>query len=485
MDAIRDDPVLRAHGLVILDVLGEGGTSIVYRARDERHDRDVAIKVVRPDTALEHAEERFAREVRLMAGLRHAHILPLYDSGILADRRVFAVMPVAQGRPLRAMIDEGPLAVADAVRLAREVAEALAFLHARGYAHRDVKPENILVEAGHAVLTDFGLGSPLDAPTSRPKERAPEWFTHAMRDPRLTDAGNAVGTVAYMSPEALLGHDTIDERTDLYALGLVLYEMLAGGLPDHATSTGLLLAHRTRHGAPSLTDVRPEVPAALDAIVQRCTAPDVAQRYRHASELVAALNGIGDGTSGAHPRAGPREPWRSWIPLSVMLVALGGSALLWHDSRAATELDPHRVVVADLVNDTGDSTLARVGTLAGDVITAAITRAGRLDVVNAVVAVPSRQQRHLPVADSVLAQRTRELVTSTRAGLVVTGAYFETGGALDIVAEVTDAKAGRVLGVAGPITGTRAGVDQLLRTTADSVVAILNRRHAPPTTDGR
>ena len=485
MDAVREDPVLRAHGLTVLDVLGEGGTSIVYRARDERHGRDVAIKVVRPDVALEHAEERFAREVRLVAGLRHAHILPLYDSGMLADRRVFAVMPVAQGRPLRAMIDEGPLAVADAVRLAREVAEALGFLHARGYAHRDVKPENILVEAGHAVLTDFGLASPLDAPSGGPRERAPEWWTHAVRDPRLTDAGHAVGTVAYMSPEALLGHDTVDERTDLYALGLVLFEMLAGELPPHSSSTALLLAHRTRHAAPSLTDVRPEIPAALDAIVARCTAPDPAQRYRHASALVEALAAIGGGTSGDQLRPGPRDGRRGWLPLAVALVALGGGVLLWHEARAATELDPQRVVVADLVNDTGDSTLARVGTLAGDVITAAITRESHFDVVNAVVAVPSRQQRHLPVADSVLTQRTRALVTSTRAGLVVTGAYFEAGGALDIVAEVTDAKAGRVLGVAGPVTGPRDRVDQLLRTTADSVVAILDRRHVPPARDGR
>ncbi len=156
IDNLRSDSSLHALGLVVTGVLGEGGTAIVYRARDARHERNVAVKVLRPDIPPS-AARRFAQEVLVAGRLRHAHMLPLFDSGRLADGRLFSIMPVAEGRPLSALIREGPLPIADAVRIARETAEALGFMHRNGFVHRDVKPENILVESGHAVLTDFGL----------------------------------------------------------------------------------------------------------------------------------------------------------------------------------------------------------------------------------------------------------------------------------------------------------------------------------------
>ena len=479
LEQFAADPALRERGLVVEDVLGEGGSSTVYRARDVRHGREVAVKVVRQDPALERAAERFEREVRVAARLRHAHILPLYDSGVLSDGRVFAVMPVARGRPLRAMIDEGPLAVADAVRIAREVGEALEYLHESGYVHRDVKPENILVESGHAVLTDFGLAAPLGEVGDSRRNRSPDWWTQAIDGTRLTDAGRAVGTLAYMSPEALVGENS-DERADIFSLGYVLYEMLAGDLPPFGLSASELLARRLRDRLPSLRTVRRDVPEELDALVARCTAPAPEDRFARARDLVEALAAVPAVPAGSTIWIYARE--RAWALVGsvVLLLGLGGGVLLWHQVKKATELDPQRIVVADLANDTGDPRFDRVGVLAGDMIAGALTDSTGMSVVNAIVPLPSRQQRSLPVADSVLSRRTRDLVVASRAGVVVTGAYFRTGAALEIVAEVIDSRSGRVLGLAGPVRTAVDQPDSSLRRLALQVVAVVRRRHFPP-----
>ncbi|HEX4936069.1 MAG TPA: serine/threonine-protein kinase [Gemmatimonadaceae bacterium] len=479
-DAIRLDPAFAARGLDVRDVLGVGGSSIVYRARDRRHERDVAIKVQRPDATLASSTERFAHEIRVAAALRHPHILPLFDSGTLADGRLFAVMPVAHGRPLRAMIDEGPLAVPDALRLAGEIAEALEYLHRAGYVHRDVKPENVLVESGHAVLTDFGIASPLAGQRAQlsPERVADLWNGGGAA--RLTVTGAAVGTPAYMSPEALLGDGSLDHRSDLYALGLVLYEMLAGELPHQGTSPGELAAHRLRHPLPSLRALRPDVPSAVDAIVARCTAAGPADRFGSAEALRDALAAIPTGATRAEPllvrRA--RGPWS--LRLAIVLLGMIAGVWWWTEARGARALDPSRVVVADLANDTGDRSLAAVGVLAGDVITAAITAGTRLTVVNASVAVPSRQQRLDVPLDSTLERTTRALVSESRAGLAVTGAYFRAGRGLDLVAEVIDTRSGRVLGVAGPLRASVEHPEPSMRALGDSVTRILLRRHEPP-----
>jgi serine/threonine-protein kinase len=479
LDQIAADPVLRERGLVVEDVLGEGGSSTVYRARDSRHGRDVAVKVVKQDPALGRASERFEREVRVAARLRHAHILPLYDSGVLSDGRVFAVMPVARGRPLRAMMDEGPLTVADAVRIAREVGEALEYLHESGYTHRDVKPENILVESGHAVVTDFGLSTPLGEIGDGRKGRSSDWWTQSIDGTRLTDAGGAVGTLAYMSPEALSGDD-VDERSDIYSLGCVLYEMLAGDLPPIGLSANELLARRLRDGLPSLRKLRSDVPEQLDEIVARCTSPAPEDRFARAKVVVEALGAVPVVAAGSTIWIRARE--RGWALVGTvgLLLALGGGVLLWHQVRKSTELDPQRIVVADLANDTGDPAFDRVGVLAGDIIAGALADSTRLSVVNAIVPLPSRQQRSLPVADSVLSRQTRDLVVSTRAGVVVTGAYFRTGAALEIVAEVIDSRSGRVLGLAGPVRTRADRPDSALRGLASRVVEVVRRRHFPP-----
>src|ERR1044071_1886471 len=189
--------------------LGAGGMATVYLAEDLRHHRKVAIKVLRPELASAVGPERFLREIETTANLRHPHILPLYDSGE-AEGFLYYVMPFIEGQSLRDRMGSGtPIPVEDALRITREVADALGYAHARGVIHRDIKPENILLEGGHAVVADFGIAKAVSAAGAE----------------QLTRTGVSIGTPSYMSPEQASG-EQLDGRSDLYALGCVLYEML-------------------------------------------------------------------------------------------------------------------------------------------------------------------------------------------------------------------------------------------------------------------
>lgn len=454
----------------------------MYRARDSRHERDVAVKVMRSATT-NAAAERFAREIRVAAGLRHPNILPLFDSGTLRDGRRFSVMPVALGRPLRAMMDEGPLAVADAVRLAREVADALAFLHANGWVHRDVKPENILVESGHAVLTDFGIAAPMQAitPRSSPEQVAHLWHGGAHPGAHVTGAGFVIGTPRYMSPEALFGDAPMDARIDVYALGLVLYEMLAGDLPFQARSAAALIAERMSTPLPLIGKRRRDVSAKLDAVIACAADVRPGERYASASAFRDALAAVPIAADAGHVELTTLDQdRRTMLMAMLLLVGIGSAFGIWR-WRTTVALDPQRIVVADLANQTGDASLARLGPLAGDLITAGLSQATRLDVVNAPVALGSRQRPRLARDDSSLQVDTRALVTATRAGLVVTGAYYEDRGLLQLLAEVTETRGGRVLGAIGPLPANPSAPEPGLQALADSVVAVTKRRHAPPT----
>src|SRR5258705_1644850 len=194
--------------------IGRGGMSIVYQARDVRNDRWLALKVLRPEVASALGPDRFLREIKVAAGLTHPHILPLFDSGV-ADGLLFYTMPYIAGESLRhRLAREGRLPVADAVTIARDVADALAYAHGQNIVHRDIKPENILLEAGHPVVSDFGIARAISVAGAS----------------RMTGTGLVVGTVDYMSPEQAAGAE-LDGRSDIYSLGCVLYEMLVGHPP--------------------------------------------------------------------------------------------------------------------------------------------------------------------------------------------------------------------------------------------------------------
>ena len=198
--------------------LGQGGMATVYLAHDLKHDRDVAIKVLRPELASSIGPERFQREIRLAAKLTHPHILPLFDSGD-ANGLLYYVMPNVSGQSLRDRLErERMLPVAEAVRIASEVAGALEHAHRQGIVHRDIKPDNIMFQDGHALVADFGIGKAVSD----------------VRSETLTDTGMSIGTPAYMSPEQASG-EAVDARSDIYSLGCVLYEMLVGEVPFTGT----------------------------------------------------------------------------------------------------------------------------------------------------------------------------------------------------------------------------------------------------------
>src|SRR5688572_17860469 len=263
--------------------LGRGGMAVVYLARDLRHDRPVALKVLRPELAVTLGPERFQREVRLAARLQHPHILTVHDSGEAAGQLWFT-MPFVEGESLRQRLArERQLPIDDALRIAREAADALDYAHGHGVIHRDIKPENILLMSGHALVADFGIARALSAD-----------------DPKLTETGLAVGTPAYMSPEQAAGDKGLDARTDVYSLGAVLYEMLAGEPPFTGATTQAILAKRFTEPPPSVRAVRPNVPDSLDHAIRKALAPVAADRFTTVAQLAQALQAV--------PPATTREP---------------------------------------------------------------------------------------------------------------------------------------------------------------------------------
>ncbi len=271
--------------------LGQGGMATVYLAHDVRHDRQVAVKVLRPELSLELGADRFVREIHLAARLNHPHIMPLFDSGE-AGGFLYYVMPVVEGESLRERLQQAKrLPVEDATQIAQEVADALDYAHRHGVVHRDIKPENILLQDGHAVVADFGIGKAVSAA--------------AQGAAALTRTGVTVGTPAYMSPEQAAGDEAIDGRSDLYSLGCVLYEMLAGEPPfTGPTAQAVIAAHLTATPRP-LAELRSDTPPWVADAIARALAKDPNARFRAAT---AFRDAIGAPATAAAPR--PAHPLR-------------------------------------------------------------------------------------------------------------------------------------------------------------------------------
>jgi serine/threonine-protein kinase len=294
-------------------LLGRGGTATVYLAHDLRHDRHVALKVVHPELTVSVEAERFLREIRVVARLSHPHILPLFDSGE-ADGLLYYVMPYLQGESLRRRLQrEGRLELSVALGIAREVALALDYAHRQGVVHRDIKPENILLEDGQAVVADFGVASAVQAVAVEEK---------------LTESGRAVGTPAYMSPEQAGGDGTLDGRSDIYALGCVLYEMLGGEPPFTGVTPQATMIQQVVAELPPLGERRPEVPAPVLHAVERALAKKPGDRYATAAEFNAALE-QGRSSGGHEITPVRRRPPRRRAVLAAGLAVLAGLAVVF------------------------------------------------------------------------------------------------------------------------------------------------------------
>lgn len=298
---------------VVKRELGRGGSATVYLAHDLRHERLVAIKVLHPELSHALGAQRFMREIRLTASLQHPHILSIHDSGE-SDEQLFYVMPYVEGESLRERLGaDNRLSVEEAVRIGREVSGALAYAHERGIVHRDIKPENILFSGGHAVLADFGIARAID--------RAAE---------KITQQGTITGTPAYMSPEQASAEPVIDGRTDIYALGCVLYEMLAGVPPFTGPTPQAVIARRFLETPPRIDAVRADVSPALDQAVRRALAPAPVERFQTAQEFEAALTSAGSAPAmtGAEAQHGIRR-WHWWAMAAAGVAALLAAAIAY------------------------------------------------------------------------------------------------------------------------------------------------------------
>ena len=295
--------------------LGGGGMATVFLAEDLKHHRRVAIKVLSPEVAAAIGPKRFLREIETVAKLTHPHILPLHDSGA-ADGLLFYVMPYVEGESLRDRLTrEKQLPLDDALRIAREVSDALGYAHAHGLVHRDIKPENVLLESGHAVVADFGIARTVTA----------------TGEEKLTTTGVAVGTPTYMSPEQAAGSGDVDGRSDLYSLGCVLYEMLAGQ-PPFMGPTAVSLAYQHLNLTPRpVTELRPAVPAVVAAALQRALAKTPADRFNPVALFGEALGSYGTGTvPAAAPTAATAtpKPRRGLLLLGLAAIVVMISAVL-------------------------------------------------------------------------------------------------------------------------------------------------------------
>ncbi len=331
--------------------LGRGGMALVYLARDTRHERFVALKTLRPEIAIALGRERFLREIKLAARLQHPNILPVYDSGD-AGGTLFYVMPYVEGESLRDRLEREPqLPVDDALHIAKEVAEALAYAHSHDVVHRDIKPENIMLSGGHAIVTDFGIARAVSA---------------AGGD-KLTQTGLAIGTPAYMPPEQASGSEQVDRRSDIYSLACVLYETLAGQPPFTGPTAQAIMARHSLDAVPRLKIVRDAIPDELETVIERALEKVPADRYQTSGEFAKALTVASTGQVSRVTAA--RRPTRSRAGRSLtvgiglgMLAVIVGAWLLFgprkrNGAAGSSGLTQNRVAVLYFDDLSRDSSL--------------------------------------------------------------------------------------------------------------------------------
>ncbi len=331
--------------------VGQGGMAVVYLAQDLRHRRAVALKVLDPELSSGMAAERFRREIETAARLDHPHILPVFDSGEVQGH-LWYTMPYVEGESLRQRLErEGPLPVEEALRLTREAADALDCAHRHGIVHRDVKPENILLSGGHARVADFGIATALET----------------TGEGRITHTGVTVGSPAYMSPEQAGGARNLDGRSDIYSLGCVLYELLAGEPPLLAPTPQAIFARRVLESLPSIRSVRESVPESLERSLERALAKAPEDRYPDAKAFIEALDKVdvkqvgapGDRTLGDRTIANPATGLHRKLGIrtallgaAILALVVGGVIMARREggARASAEVSPRILAVLPFKN---------------------------------------------------------------------------------------------------------------------------------------
>ncbi|HZI76324.1 MAG TPA: protein kinase, partial [Gemmatimonadales bacterium] len=313
--------------------LGRGGMATVYLAHDLKHSRRVALKVLRPELTMVLGPDRFLREIQIAARFVHPHILPVFDSGE-ADGILYYVMPFVAGESLRERLNrEGALPVDDAVEIACDAANALAYAHGMGIVHRDIKPENILLEEGQAIIADFGIAMAISAATTLGHER-------------LTEGNLALGTPHYMSPEQVVGEVSLDGRADIYSLGCVLYEMLTGSPPFSGPTPQSVALQHAQSSPPMVRERRPQVPPRVEQVVVKAMHKLPSDRFATAAEFAAALPRHATPTVELDlPRLRRRHFSRvAWALAGALALAVGLTATAFY-RRGTPTLDPSLYMV--------------------------------------------------------------------------------------------------------------------------------------------
>ena len=426
---------------------------MVYLARDLRNRRRVALKVLRPEIADGLGGDRFLREIEIAANLTHPNILPLHDSGD-ADGLLYYVMPYVEGETLRQRLNrEKQLPLDDVWEITRELSDALGYAHSQGIVHRDIKPENVLIEEGHAVISDFGIARAVSA---------------AAGD-AATETGVAVGTPLYMSPEQGTGETDLDTRSDVYSLGCCVWEMLAGDPPYTGPTAQAVLARKAAEPLPHLRAVRETVPEEVEQAISKALAKVPADRYATAHAFQQAL---ASGMRRSAQFRAIRQRRRLYVLMSLAgIVAVAVIVQLIRGPRV--RLEPNRVVVGTFENQSGDPELATFGGIAADMITQDLTRSDSLVVVPAVVARSASDWVHSQVAEGRAHNPIRALGEATGAGIVITGSYYRIGDAILIQTEVSDARRGRVLGSVQPVQGAAGAPDEALEQLRNHITGLL------------
>jgi hypothetical protein len=425
--------------------LGSGGMAVVLLAEDLKHRRRVAVKVLRPAVAGVLGAQRFLREIEIVATLTHPHILPLHDSGD-ASGLLYYVMPYVEGATLRTLLDRRSyLPQAEAVAIIVEIADALQYAHERGVVHRDIKPENILFESGHAVVSDFGIARARDAAASA----------------TLTEEHMVVGTPRYMSPEQRVGGMEVDARTDVFALGLLLYEMLAGESPITGPSPATPAVRRASAPLRGLRESPPAVARSIERALEQAMATVPAERFPSAIAFAEAL------------RAPVRR--RRRVMYAVGAGALLAGAVLARGLIPPTAPGPHpnRVVVTAFANQTGIRDLDHLGLSVADWLTEGLQETGLLEVVPSDAALLAAATIERALTEDPGTESAPTLAGVTGAGQQVSGNFTLENDSLVLHIQVYDAVRGRFLGPIDPVKSPVSEPEGVLREARNRVMGFL------------
>ena len=440
-----------------------GGMSRVFLARDRQLGRPVVIKILPRELAAAVSVERFRREILLAAGLQHPHIVPVHAAGE-TNGLPYLIMPYVEGESLRARLNRGRPRVAESVAILRDVARALAYAHARGIVHRDIKPDNVLISSGSAAVADFGVAKAISS----------AWQADTPQRGTLTMSGTSLGTPDYMAPEQVAADPSTDHRADIYAFGIMAYEMLAGETPFHGRSPRTLFAAHLTEPPQPLAERRPDLPARLAALVMRCLEKDPAHRPQSADELAEALADP-EVISGAFtsspvleatstPRA-PSRPSRNRVAVLVavlVLIIAAAAAFVATRPGSAPALIP-TLAVLPMVHVGGDESRAGLASGVTSDLTSALGALEGLRVASgtSAAAIQQRLARGESVADVV--------------AMFLEGVIQQEGDQLRIDARLVDARDGFMLW-AGSYEGTSGELVALQQRMRESVVGSVRGR---------